>query len=314
MASAAVWNQAGARIGDAVRSQLPDTEVIDIALDPASLPATKAAILLAWPRRDLPAAARERVDVSWAREIRWVHSAMTGIDDYPTALLRGRLVTCSRGLAATPAAEYVLAAILSAEKHIPELWDDRLALSLPIGSLAGSTLGIVGLGEIGRAVAERALAFGMRVVATRRTNRPSPLPAVRIVELRELLSVSDHVALTLPATAQTQRLIGADALAWARPGAHIINVARGVLIDDDALLAALDDGRVRLATLDATDPEPLRADHPLRRHPRVRLSPHVSARDSGGLERLAERFALNYRRWVADAEDLLGVVDLDAGY
>jgi phosphoglycerate dehydrogenase-like enzyme len=98
-----------------------------------------------------------------------------------------------------------------------------------------------------------------------------------------------------------------------RPGSHIINVARGSLIDDQALLAALDEGRIGLATLDVTDPEPLPANHQLRRHPRVRLSPHVSARDPHGLERLVDRFVTNYRRYTT-GDELLGLVDLAAGY
>jgi phosphoglycerate dehydrogenase-like enzyme len=310
--SAAVWNQAGSAIGNLVRARLPGSHVIDIPLDPSGTPAPDAEILLAWPRRDLPAAAREGVDVGWARNIRWVHSAMTGIDDYPSALLQQRLVTCSRGLAAVPAAEYVLAAILSAEKQIPAVWRDNLA-SAPIGTLLDRTLGIVGLGEIGNAVANRALAFGMHIVATRRTDRPSPNANVSLVTLDELLSESDHIALTLPATPATRHCINASALAQLRRGAHIVNVARGSLIDDDALLTALDDGRVGLATLDVTDPEPLPATHPFRSHPRVRLSPHVSARDPHGLGRLVDRFATNYHRYTA-GQELLGLVDLKAGY
>jgi phosphoglycerate dehydrogenase-like enzyme len=311
--SAVVWNQAGAAIGDLVRARLPDTQVIDIPLDPPEPPDPRAEILLAWPRRDLPAAAREGVDVDWAHDVRWIHSAMTGIDDYPSALLRERVVTCSRGLAAVPAAEYVLAAILSAEKHIPEIWQQDSAATARSGTLAGKTLGIVGLGEIGTAVAERALAFGMHVVATRRTDRPSPTAGVTLISLDELLTESHHIALTLPATPATRHCIDASAVARMRPGSHIINVARGSLIDDQALLAALDEGRIGLATLDVTDPEPLPANHQLRRHPRVRLSPHVSARDPHGLERLVDRFVTNYRRYTT-GDELLGLVDLAAGY
>jgi phosphoglycerate dehydrogenase-like enzyme len=207
----------------------------------------------------------------------------------------------------------VLAAILSAEKHIPAVWQDETAPSAPIGTLLDRTLGIVGLGEIGNAIAHRALAFGMRVIATRRTDRPSPNTDVSLVTLDELLAKSDHIALTLPATPATRHCINASALAQLQPGAHIVNVARGSLIDDDALLTAIDDGHVGLATLDVTDPEPLPATHPFKSHPRIRLSPHVSARDPHGLGRLVDRFASNYHRYLAGRE-LLGVVDLEAGY
>ena len=117
----------------------------------------------------------------------------------------------------------------------------------------------------------------MHVKALRRTDTPSPIPGVEIVtSIDELVADADHIALAAPATARTNHLIDADVLTKVKPGVHIVNIARGALIDQDALRVALDDGRVALATLDTVDPEPLPAGHWLYSHPQVRLSAHVS--------------------------------------
>jgi phosphoglycerate dehydrogenase-like enzyme len=134
---------------------------------------------------------------------------------------------------------------------------------------------------------------------------------VRFVDdLDELLELSDHVVLAAPLTAATRGMLGAERFARFRPGAHLVNIARGGLVDHDALLAALTDGRVGRASLDVTEPEPLPADHPLRAHPGVFLSPHVSW---SGQTRFVEILLDNVGRWTA-GEPLLNRVDLDQGY
>jgi phosphoglycerate dehydrogenase-like enzyme len=132
----------------------------------------------------------------------------------------------------------------------------------------------VGIGAIGAATAKRALAFDMQILAYRRTRSPSPLPNVDLVSgLDELLGASDHIVVAAPATPATYHLFDANAFARMKRGAHLINVSRGALVDQDALLKALDDESLAMATLDVTDPEPLPAGHPLYAHPRVRVSP-----------------------------------------
>src|SRR5262249_26622978 len=151
--------------------------------------------------------------------------------------------------AAPPIAEFVLASILAAEKHFPSAWIDappeRRGVMAPFGELGDKTLGLVGLGAIGQAIAVRARAFGMRVVAVRRTPAPSPVDGVEVVDgLAALLPIADHLVVAAPATPATRHLLGPAELALVRPGAHVVNIARGSLIDQDALLAALDSGRV----------------------------------------------------------------------
>jgi phosphoglycerate dehydrogenase-like enzyme len=252
-----------------------------------------------------------------ARGVRWVHAYGTGVNAFPFGALGGAVLTCSRGGSGIPIAEWALAAMLSLEKrfpasfvHEPSEW--RYG---ELGSLHGRTLGLVGFGGIGREVAARALPFGMRVRALRRSEGGA-IAGVEIVrDLRELLRDADHVVVAAPATEETRHLIGRDALAHVKRGAHLVNVSRGSLVDQDALRDALDDGRVAAATLDVAEPEPPPAGHWLYSHPRVRLSPHISWNMPGALDLLLEPFLENLARWQAGkpllARDL---VDPARGY
>lgn len=248
---------------------------------------------------------------------RWIHVFGTGVDGFPLDQVGERLLTCSRGATAEPIAEWVAAMLLSAAKRLPESW-----ISAPpaqwhmasLSSLRGATLGLVGLGSIGEAVAAHGLHFGMQVQALVRRPRSAPPPGIQLVDsLPRLLASSDHVVVAAPATAATRHMINADSLAHARPGLHLINVARGSLVEQEALHAALEDGRIGLASLDVVDPEPLPDGHWLYSHPRVRLSPHVSWSAPDVFGQLLQRFIDNIGRYLRD-EPLAGVVDVAAGY
>jgi phosphoglycerate dehydrogenase-like enzyme len=251
------------------------------------------------------------------RGARWVHAYGTGVNEFPFDALGGRPLTCSRGASAIPIAEWVLAVMLAAEKKLPETWIQEPPAHWSIGSLGGlhgRRLALVGIGGIGQAVAVRALAFGMRVTALRRSDAPSPLAGVAIArDLPALLADADHLVLAAAATRASERMIDAEALALAKPGLHLVNVARGALVDHDALRRALDAGRVGLASLDCVDPEPLPAGHWLYAHPRVRLSPHVSWSMPGAFDLLIEPFIENLRRDL-EGRPLAHVVDALLGY
>jgi phosphoglycerate dehydrogenase-like enzyme len=259
--------------------------------------------------------------VRWldAGGVQWVQLAGTGVDNVPREVFDGRIVTCARGASAIPISEWVLAAILAWAKRFPEtfLHEPPKHWNFPVPQLdrvEGSTLALVGLGGIGAAIAERALAFGMRVRALRRTATPSPVAGVEVVRsLGELLPGAHHVVLAAPATASTRHLLDADAFAMMTPGVHLVNIARGALVDQDALRVALDDGTVAMATLDTVDPEPLPAGHWLYTHPGVRVTAHVSWYTPEMQRRSVEIFVENlghFRR----GEDLLHVVDVAEGY
>jgi len=249
--------------------------------------------------------------------IEWVHILGAGIDGFPLDIIGGRTLTCSRGAGAPAIAEFVLGAMLAFEKQLPDSWVSEPPSewsTANLGGLEGRALGIVGLGSIGTQVASRALAFDMEVRALRRSQRSSPVSGVTLCpSLSSLLGGSDHVVVAAPATAETARLIDDAALAEIKPGAHFVNVSRGSLVDQDALLRALDDGRVATASLDVVEPEPLPAGHPLYVHPRVRLSPHISWSSPRTVSRTFELFTDNLARY-RSGQPLLGLVDVAAGY
>jgi phosphoglycerate dehydrogenase-like enzyme len=249
--------------------------------------------------------------------VRWVHLPGTGIDGWPREHLDGRTVTCGRGVSAIPIAEFVLASMLAFEKRFPRVW-----LSEPpehwniadCGELAGKTVGIVGLGGIGTAVARRALAFDMHVRALRRSAGRGAREGIELArDLPDLLASADHLVLAAPATAATAGMLDAAAFDLVKPGVHLVNIARGSLVDQDALHAALDDGRVGFASLDTVDPEPLPAGHWLYGHAAVHVTAHVSWSSPRAFDRIRAMFIDNLRHYVA-GEPLEGIVDVDEGY
>jgi phosphoglycerate dehydrogenase-like enzyme len=252
-----------------------------------------------------------------AHGVTWAHAFAAGVDIYPLASLRGVKFTCSRGDAGIAISEWALAVMLAFEKQLPESWvnvaPDRWS-GAELGTLYGRRLGLIGIGGIGAEVARRALAFGMHVTALRRRPEPSPVSGVDVVtELADLLAVADHVVISAPATPRTNHLLNARAFEALKPGAHIVNLSRGSLIDHDALRVALDAGQVARASLDVVEPEPLPADHWLFSHPKVRLSPHISWSAPWGLDRVFGSFETNVRRYLA-GKPLLNLVDVEQGY
>jgi phosphoglycerate dehydrogenase-like enzyme len=249
--------------------------------------------------------------------VRWVHVLGTGVDGFPLQLVGNRTLTCSRGAAATAIAEWVLATMLAFAKRLPESWITSPPAQwnrAQLGSLQGSTLGLIGLGSIGVEIARRALAFDMRTVAARRKPAPSPVAGVEVTtDLDLVLAAADHLVVAAPSTPRTRHLIGPDALATMKAGVHLINIARGNLIDQDALRQALDSGRVAMASLDVVDPEPLPPGHWLYSHPHVRLSPHISWSAPGSQGRTLQLFVDELRRY-RSGQPPRGLVDVAEGY
>lgn len=249
------------------------------------------------------------------RGVKWFHVSGTGVERLPVEVLEGRIVTCGRGVGAIPIAEFCLASIFAAAKQFPDTW-----LSAPserhnfadFDEVDGQTLGIIGLGGIGTALATRALALGMRVVGVRRSDKPGP-EGVEVRSLDEMLPLADHIVVAAPATPKTRRILDADAFDRCKPGVHVINIARGSLIDQEALLRALDDGTVGRASLDVTEPEPLPASHPLYAHPKAFVSAHVSWSSPRAFDRMVEAFTDNLTRYL-QGQELLGIVDPAEGY
>jgi phosphoglycerate dehydrogenase-like enzyme len=276
----------------------------------------------------------ERV-LARAPRLAWIHSASVGVERVltPGVRSRGILVTNGRGVFSRPIAEYVLLMVLAVTRRLPALLDlqrERTWQPLQGEELRDRTIGLVGFGSIGRAVASYAAAFGARVVAVRRNasrgsgappdvdEEPLPLePRVDLVlpmdRLAELLAESDIVVLALPLTPATESVIDERAIAAMRPGAWLVNIARGRLVDEGALLRALRDGSIGGAVLDAFREEPLPASSPFYGLPNVILTPHTSWSTARVQGRSVEVFARNLERYVR-GEPLHNVVDPDAGY
>ncbi len=284
---------------------------LSVALDDAQAEAfAKADILLAF---DLPLGVGEL-----ARNLQWVQGIGAGLDHWRGAALGPDVVTTSAaGVASAPIAEFVMARILQVLKRLPEL-DSTQAQHLwkpAYGRrLAGLTIGVVGFGAIGRRVALLADAFGMHVLAVRNHPQPDEVATVYGRDgLGELLARSDIVVLAAPASEETFRLIDEAALAAMRPGAILCNIARGSLVDEDALLSALQSGRLAAAILDVTAQEPLPEESPLWDAPNLLLSPHSSAATDGYAELVYDLFCDNLGRFLA-GEALRNQVQIPAAH
>jgi phosphoglycerate dehydrogenase-like enzyme len=293
-----------------LRQRFPAVDFSELPLS-GPAPHDSAEVLYTWSRRVT------NVGDVLDDDVKWVHSLGTGVDDFPFDLLGDRIFTCARGAASIPISEWVLAVMLAFEKAIPSQWlkapSDNFHLA-SLGTLDGRNLSLVGFGSIGQRVARHAIGFGMNVSALRRTESPSPVAGVTIVHtIDELLADADHVVVAAPLTPATTELLNGAAFASMKQGVHIVNVARGGLIDHDALRGALDNGTVACASLDTTTPEPLPVDHWLYEHPRVRLSPHVSWGSPYALDTTLNAFTGNLDRWMC-GEPLVGVVNRHEGY
>jgi phosphoglycerate dehydrogenase-like enzyme len=276
-------------------------------------------------RGPLPAVIFDRL-LARCPSLRWVHSATAGVERVltPQAQERGLIITNARGVFSEPIAEYVLMMILAVVRRLPQLFElqrERTWQPLEAREMREITVGIVGLGSIGREVARLALAFDARVVATRRNadakdDDPGLARRVEILspnELPALLAVSDFVVLALPLTASTEDLFDAAVLARMKHGSWLINVARGRLIDERALLRALREGPMGGAILDTVREEPVLPDSPLYRLPNLIITPHTSWSSGRVLDRSIDLFCDNLRRY-AGGRPLLNVVDPARGY
>lgn len=253
-----------------------------------------------------------------ARGVSWVHTIGTGVDNFPFDVLRGQTLTCSRGASGLPIGEWVFAQMLAFAKAMPDVFvseaPETWGLDRRIGSLRGATVVLVGVGGIGTEVARLSLALGMTVIGVRRSGNVGPFDEMSVVnDLNDVIGDADHLVLAAPATAETRHLIDSAMLEQVKPGLHLVNIARGTLIDQDALRVALDDGRVARASLDVTDPEPLAAGHWLYEHPQVRLTPHTSWMGPGALSTMMALLRTNYDLHRA-GQPLEGIVDVEVGY
>lgn len=250
-------------------------------------------------------------------DVRWVQLGAAGIEMWFDAGLMTRAVvwTAAKGVYARPIAEHVLALILASARGLPERARAR-TWGTPGGRLVeGTTVGVVGAGGIGTELIGLLSPLAVRTIALTRDARTVPNADINVGprELHSLLAQSDFVVLAAALTGETAGMISAESLAQMRPDAWLINVARGGLVDTDALVAAIKAGSIGGAALDVTDPEPLPDDHVLWALPNVLITPHVACTPALGARFLAQRVEENVRRF-GHGDELLGVVDQSLGY
>ena len=315
-----------------IRAAAPEARIVMLSVEGiGDGPLDDVEVMLRGP---LPAAVFDRV-LARAPRLAWVHSATAGVERVltPASRERGLVITNARGVFSRPIAEYVLLMILAVSRRLPQLLElqrERTWQPLEGAELRDVTLGIVGLGSMGRAVGTLASGFGCRVIAVRRrvdegvatpVSELDEMPPGELVlervsgpdGLPDLMAESDFVVLAAPLTRDTAGMIGEAVLARAKPGSWIINVARGALIDERALLRALRAGVIGGAVLDTFVEEPLPPTSPFYDLPNVILTPHTSWSSGRVLDRSVELFCDNLRRFAA-SEPLLNVVDPAAGY
>ena len=265
-----------------------------------------------------PAALRRTADANPG--LRWVHTMAAGgggqvkAARLSPAQLQRIAFTTSAGVHGGPLAEFAVFGVLAGAKDLPRLlaqqhdhvWSGRWQMR----QVSQMTVLVVGLGGIGAEVARRLSALGATVVGTSRHSRPVEHVdrVIRTDEIAEHVPAVDAIVLTLPGTAATEGLIGADVLAAVKPGTVLVNVGRGTVVDEDALLAAVRERRIGFAALDVFATEPLAADSPLWDEPNVLVSPHTAALNAAEDRLIAELFVSNAAR-LLNGEQLRNVVD-----
>jgi phosphoglycerate dehydrogenase-like enzyme len=256
-----------------------------------------------------------------ADSLEWIHITAAGVDTLLFDELRASdvIVTNARGVFDRPLAEYVLGAVIAHAK------DSRTSFDLQrqhrwqhreTRSITGATALVVGTGGIGREIAKLLRAAGLVVRGAGRraiADDPDFGEVICSDDLATEAGWCDHLVLAAPLTAQTRGLVNAAVLDAMKPDAHLVNIARGPMVDESALLAALTERRIGGATLDVFDTEPLPPENPLWDAPNVTVTAHMSADVVGWRDALAAQFAANVRRWLA-GEPLLNVVNKQLGY
>ncbi|MGH2784678.1 MAG: D-isomer specific 2-hydroxyacid dehydrogenase family protein [Actinomycetota bacterium] len=300
----------------AVLPPLEDIERAILEAGGAPAPAEEADAIV-WVNPRDPEGLRAALAVSPAR---WVQLPFAGIEGFFEAgvIDPARTWTCTKGVYGPATAEHALALILTASRELhrharSRTWINNWELSSR--RLAGTTVLIVGTGGIGSALAEQLAPLGPRILAANRSGKPMERAqrTVAVARLDELLPEADWVVLAAPLTAETRNLIAAGALARMKSDAWVINVARGGLVDTDALVAALREGRLGGAALDVTDPEPLPDGHPLWEMENVIITSHAANTFAMAIPELREMVKHNVERF-AKGEPLEGLIDVKLGY
>jgi phosphoglycerate dehydrogenase-like enzyme len=254
--------------------------------------------------------------------LRWLHSRSAGLDSmlFPELVQSPIPVTNGTGVFSQSLGEFALAVILYFAKDIRRLLRNQEACrweQYEMEELPGQTVGIVAYGDIGRAVASRVHAMGMRVLALKRHAPSSPDPWIERFygpdQLHAMLSECDYVVVAAPLTAETRHMISDDAIAAMKPNAVVINIGRGPVIDQAALVRALAAGKIKGAGLDVFEHEPIPPDDPIFKLPNVLISPHTADHTKDWLNQAMRFFLEQYQRF-SNGQPLQNIVEKHLGY
>ncbi|KAJ53839.1 phosphoglycerate dehydrogenase-like enzyme [Clostridium tetanomorphum] len=275
-----------------------------------------ADILIGWgDTRDFT---EERIKKT--KRLKWIHVLAAGVDRLPFEYIKGRniKVTNSRGIHAIPISEYVFATLLFLTKSLNILYKQQMNkfwMEQPIEELSGKTMVIIGLGKIGKEIARKAKVFDMKVLGIK--NNPTSVEYVdevySIDSLKEVLGQSQIVVVALPLTRETAGLFNLEVFKSMRKDAYFINIGRGKLVDEKALIQSLKEGIIKAASLDVFDKEPLPQNSPLWEMNNVIITPHQAGHSALYMERAIDIFINNLKR-MANNERLVNLVDLDKQY
>jgi len=263
-----------------------------------------------------------------AKKLKWIHSTSAGVRQlmYPELRNSGVVITNASGIFSIPMAEHIIGLILALARNFPDtlrqqekaIWSQQDLWDKPqhLAEVNGTLLLIVGYGSIGREVAKRAKALGMRVWGVTRSGKGDATHAEKIVpssELHNVLPHADYILLCAPETSETDSLIGAEQLAQMKRTARLINVGRGSLVDESALIAALESGALAGAAVDVAQTEPLPDSSPLWHAPNLFITPHTSALSDRLWPRETAMLVDLLERWF-DGRELFNRVDFARGY
>jgi phosphoglycerate dehydrogenase-like enzyme len=263
-----------------------------------------------------------------AKKLKWIHSTAAGVAQlmYPELRNSGIVVTNPSGVFSPPMAEHTMGLLLSLARNFPDstrhqdrsLWGQQDIWDKPqhLTELSGQVLLIVGFGSIGRELAKRARAFDMRVWGVTRSGKGDTTHAEKIFPVRQLeeaLPHADYVVIAAPETTETRHMIGAPQIAKMKPGSRLINVGRGSLLDEAALIRALENGALGGAALDVTSVEPLAPDSPLWKAPNLFITPHTSAVSDRLWHRETALLMDLLERWF-DGREMFNQIDFARGY
>ena len=260
-----------------------------------------------------------------AKELKWVHATASGVDGYLFDEFKNADIplTGEKGLVGPHLADHAFALLLALARSLKpamqlkgEAWGGRVPMRRAAFELSGLTMGIVGFGGTGRAIAERANGFGMNLRAVDALAvRGTPIAPVigSMKQLDTLLTKSDVVAVCTPLTAETHHMFNRETIAKMKPGSVLVNVTRGEIIELEALIEAVESGHLRGAALDVVEGEPLPADHRVFEIDNIVMTPHTAGASQLRAGRNLERFCENLRRYRGNRE-LVGQVDKQAGF